>query len=51
MFGFVKSENRRPQLGGEIYREIQKKRKIAMAVLGIVAFAIFNLILYYISNM
>lgn len=51
MFGFVKQIKRKPQLGGEIYQEIQRKKKIAFAVFGVIAFVIFNLILYYISTM
>lgn len=51
MFGFANSNKDKHQMGGEIFRETQKRRKIILAIIGIVAFIIFNVILYFLTNM
>lgn len=50
MFGFVKQGKNKPKLGGEIYHDIRRKRNISFSVLGVIAFILLNVILYYISN-
>ncbi|HPI37169.1 MAG TPA: hypothetical protein PK397_04415 [Ignavibacteriaceae bacterium] len=51
MFGFVNSNKEKPQLGGEIYQERIKKQRIAYSILGVVAFVVLNLILYFLATM
>lgn len=50
MLGFVNSNEERRQIGGEIYRETRRKRRITMSILGVIAFAVFNIILYYLTR-
>lgn len=50
MLGFVNSKEEKRQLGGEIYRETRRNRLIITGIFGIIAFALFNLVLYYLTR-
>ncbi|HEX9062872.1 MAG TPA: hypothetical protein VF941_22090 [Clostridia bacterium] len=50
MLGFVNSNAEKRQLGGEIFRETRRRRIITMSVIGVIAFVIFNAILYYLTR-
>ena len=50
MFGFVNSKKEKRTIGGEIFQEQQKRKKITFIILGIVAFALFNLLMYFITK-
>ncbi len=50
MFGFVKSDRVKKSLGGEVIRKKKKMQKILFIILGTLAFAVFNLILYSLTH-
>lgn len=50
MFGFVNSEKEKRTLGGEVHQERVKRRKIFLAILGVVAFIIINIVFYFLTK-
>lgn len=50
MFGFVNSKKEKRTLGGEIFQEQQRKKKILFIVLGVFAFVIFNVLMYMLTK-
>ena len=50
MFGFVNSHKKGRKLGGEIFQESQRRKRISFIIAGIIAFIILNLILYYLTT-
>jgi predicted nucleic acid-binding Zn ribbon protein len=49
MLGFIKlKENRK--LGGEIFHERQRVKKIYFSILGVIMFVLLNVILYYLTK-
>lgn len=50
MFGFVNSNREKRKIGNEIYQDMLRRRIIGYSVLGVVAFVILNLILYYLTK-
>jgi hypothetical protein len=50
MFGFVNYRRETRGLGGEVFRAKQKKYKIFMGILGLVSFALLNLIFYMMTK-
>ncbi|MCX6149170.1 MAG: hypothetical protein NTX22_01455 [Ignavibacteriales bacterium] len=49
MFGFIKSGNN-ISLGGEIFQERKRSKRIFLIILGILSFIVLNIILYYLTN-
>lgn len=50
MFGFVNSSKKTPQLGGEIFQKARMRRRITTGVIGFILFILFNIILYYLTQ-
>ena len=50
MFGFVKFGNK-AGLGGEILRAKKRRKNLIQIILFIVAFALLNVVLYYLTAM
>jgi len=50
MFGFVNYRKETSGLGGEVFRAKRKRYKIFMGVLGLIGFALLNLILYMMTK-
>ena len=50
MFGFVNSKKEKRTMGGEIFQEQQKKKKIMFIVFGAIAFVLFNLLMYMLTK-
>ncbi len=50
MFGFVNSKKESRGLGGEVFKAREKKRKILFGILGLIGFALLNLVLYMLTR-
>lgn len=50
MFGFVNSNKKAPQLGGEIFQQTRMRRRIVAGVVGFILFVLFNLVLYFLTQ-
>jgi hypothetical protein len=50
MLGFVKTDKDRVNLGGEIFKSRQKKRRIVLALFAGLGFVLLNLVLYYLTS-
>lgn len=50
MFGFVNYRKETRGLGGEVFRAKQRKYKIFIGVLGVIGFALLNLVLYMMTK-
>ncbi len=49
MLGFINMGKKR-SLGGEVFRERQRVKKIYFSILGIIMFILLNLLLYYLTK-